>query len=82
MNRTSEDAWISQVVATLRESLSRSDMPILDIEWLILRCEDTLRYTGDLRHASARQLIKDLESFNSRFPGALSQQLLLGPMQS
>jgi hypothetical protein len=43
----------------------------LDLEWLRLRCEDTLSYSGQLRRDSLRQLKKDVASFVEEFPGIL-----------
>ncbi|MCX4247135.1 hypothetical protein [Paraliomyxa miuraensis] len=50
--------------------------PSLDLEWLRLRCEDTLRYADDLQDASVRELKADFAGFDTRFPSLLSQDLL------
>lgn len=83
MSKQEDDAWVLQVIENLQALLSREDAPVEDIDWLLLRCQDTLRYTcdwDDWRRASTRQLIKDLASFEKDFPGLLPQDLLLGPI--
>lgn len=47
-----------------------------DLDWLRLRCEDTLSYHGQLQQASMGQLVKDLAAFNEEFPGVLSPEFL------
>lgn len=50
-----------------------------DLEWLRLRCDDTLGLTGGdeyRQRLSLRQLKKDVASFHSNFPGLLALDLV------
>jgi hypothetical protein len=67
---------IRRLVKHLLDLERRKDAPCLDLEWLRLRCEDTLRYTDDLQDASLRELKADLARFDARFPALLSHDLL------
>jgi hypothetical protein len=49
--------------------------PHLDVEWLRLRCEDTLRFSGQLQLDSLRQLQKDVSQFVEAFPGVIPKGL-------
>lgn len=61
----------------LARATSTPSTPTLDIEWLSLRCDDTLhRYTGGLQEASLRQLSNDVMEFNDRFPGLIHEAIL------
>src|SRR5262245_54781415 len=57
--------------AVLRDALQRPDAPVLDLEWLILRCDDTLGYEGNTMIASLNQLKGDMRHFSDEFPGFL-----------
>ena len=58
-------------------ALSRGESaPLMDIEWLALRCNDTLAYTGGLQRDSIRELKKDAARFVDEWPGLLSPSLL------
>lgn len=46
-----------------------------DIDWLRLRCADTLAYHVDLQLASMKQLLVDLAAFDGEFPGMLPSDL-------
>jgi hypothetical protein len=68
--------WIQRLVNTLRHLRKAPDAPLLDIDWLLLRCEDTLRYEGELQQDSARQLVKDVADFerhSARLPRPATQ---------
>ncbi len=73
--------WIERLLKELRAGLHRPNARYLDIEWLILRCEDTLGYEKGLREASVEQLIFEIERFANESPGFLSGELLQGPRQ-
>ncbi len=60
----------------LRALLESTDAPQVDIEWLQLRCKDTLGFTDEWQQASLRQLQKDVSDFAERFPGLLPSSLL------
>jgi hypothetical protein len=64
-----------EVVDRLRACLARLEQcpgrRRLDLEWLRLRCEDTLSCAGELQRDSLRQLKKDVATFVEEFPGIL-----------
>ena len=68
--RLSEEdgGWIQRVEKQLKNALNRTDAPILDIEWLLLRCADTHKMQGELAAASFQALRADVEQFCERFP--------------
>lgn len=74
-----KDQWVRDLAGVLHGLLKGSDVPAGDIEWLRLRCEDTLAYRGHLRDASVRELVKDVRRFEARSPGLLPRGLLDGP---
>ena len=53
-----------------------ADVPRLDIEWLRLRCDDTLRSNGQLQRDSLRQLQEDVAQFAAEFPDLIPAFLL------
>lgn len=58
-------------------ALERSiDVPRLDVEWLRLRCDDTLRFRGQMQQDSLRQLQKDVAQFVAEFPHLIPVSLL------
>jgi hypothetical protein len=69
-----------EIVQRLREQLgtlvASPDAPRLDVEWLQQRCDDTLRYSGERRAQSFRQLQKDVRDFASEFPDVLPSALV------
>jgi len=62
---------IHKVLDRLRACFARLEQgpegPLLDLKWLRLRCEDTLAYSGQLRHDSLRQLKKEVANFVEEF---------------
>ncbi|WP_437840138.1 hypothetical protein [Sorangium sp. So ce1153] len=52
------------------------DAPRLDVEWLRLRCDDTLRFRGQTQRDSLRQLQKDVAQFVADFPHLIPASLL------
>ena len=46
-------------------------VPRFDIEWLRLRCEDTIRYSGETQRQSLQQLQIDVSQFVNEFPGLI-----------
>ncbi|MGK4001469.1 hypothetical protein WMF31_02510 [Sorangium sp. So ce1036] len=71
---------IVETVERLRDcllALERSvDVPRLDVEWLRLRCDDTLRFHGQLQRDSLRQLQKDVADFVEEFPYLIPASLI------
>lgn len=58
-------------------ALERStDVPRLDIEWLRVRCDDTLCFRGQAQQDSLRQLQKDVAQFVAEFPDLIPAFLL------
>jgi hypothetical protein len=53
-----------------------ADIPRLDIEWLRLRCDDTLRFGGQLQQDSLRQLQGDVAQLAAEFPDLIPASLL------
>ncbi|WP_163998134.1 hypothetical protein [Pyxidicoccus caerfyrddinensis] len=70
MDFTKEEQ-VQRLADALRQLLKAPAAPVLDIQWLRLRCEDTLGFYEDLRRASAVQLHKDVADFEQRFPNLL-----------
>ncbi|WP_147450188.1 hypothetical protein [Corallococcus carmarthensis] len=79
MAGSEKEKWTRDLAGVLHGLLKRPDAPVEDIEWLLLRCEDTLQYQGQLRDASVQQLDKDVRAFEVEFPGWLPRVLLDGP---
>jgi hypothetical protein len=50
--------------------------PRLDIEWLRLRCDDTMRRAGEAQRDSLRQLQKEVSQFVEEFPGVIPAVLV------
>lgn len=71
--------WVDHVRQDLTRLLAVENAPEYDIEWLIHRCNDTFLYPDDVQRASVAQLIKDLASFENKFPGLFAAELLPGP---
>ena len=51
-------------------------VPRLDIEWLRLRCEDTMRYSGEMQYQSLQQLRIDVSQFVKEFPGLIPAEVV------
>ncbi|QSQ23622.1 hypothetical protein JY651_01145 [Pyxidicoccus parkwayensis] len=68
-----KEKHVRRLATALRRLLKQRSVLVLDIEWLLLRCQDTLAYEGNLRQASAEQLGKDVASFEEEFPGLLPE---------
>lgn len=66
-----KEKQVRRLASALRRLRKRPSVPVGDIAWLLLRCEDTLRYEGDLQRASAVQLTRDVADFDENFPGLL-----------
>ncbi len=79
MKDSRDENWVRQMIPVLKSLLDKPNMPILDIEWLLLRCEDTLNYPESLRQDSLIQLRKDFDDFKAEFPEALPQELSGSP---
>ena len=67
----SNDEWLARIRHVLANALTEPGAPVLDIEWLLSRCEDTAKMSGHWRNTSMKQLWKDLHDFNAEFPGVL-----------
>lgn len=70
---------IQTKVERLRDRLlqleQQDGVPLGDIGWLRLRCDDTLGYDADWQEASFRQLRKDVSNFIDEFPGVLAEEI-------
>jgi hypothetical protein len=73
---SNDDEWLALVRHALANALTEPGAPVLDIEWLLGRCEDTAKMSDHWRDASMRQLRKDLHDFNAEFPGILPPHFL------
>ena len=73
---SNDDEWLAQLRQALANALAEAGSPALDIEWLLGRCEDTAKMSGHWRDASMRQLRKDLQDFDTEFPGILPPHFL------
>ncbi len=76
MNNWTAERWVRELGNALTALRHRSDIPAMDIEWLLLRCRDTGVYTGQLLEASVQQLFKDVTDFEREFPGLLPAELV------
>lgn len=52
-------------------------VPRLDIQWLRLRCDDTIGYRGQLQVDSMRQLRAEVADFDAEHPGLLPPALVV-----
>ena len=75
MPDSDSEMWLQRLEEALSGIRDAPDAPTLDVEWLLLRCQDTRRMTGQLRVASTEQLRKDVASFVAQFPGLLPDAL-------
>jgi hypothetical protein len=73
------EPWLTELDLSLRALLRREGVPELDVEWLLVRCDDCRRLSGDMREASLDQLVKDVKGFDTEFAGLLPGELVLGP---
>ncbi len=76
-----EELWTRQLRHHLAEIVEIPDGPHADIKYLIMRCDETLRMTGsdEDRHASVKQLAREIHSFDAEFPELLPPEVLRGP---
>lgn len=70
MNRD-VDNWLRRLIEQLERAMARSNAPLLDLEWLTRRCEDTLQYRGDRKTSSLEQLVEDLGQFVAEYPPSI-----------
>ena len=70
------DIWLRQLLEKLQAALSLPDAPVLDVEWLIGRCKDTLEYHGDVKDSSVEHLVNDLKQLAAEYPGLIPDSLL------
>jgi hypothetical protein len=68
--------WVYEVAAALEARLKIDGTPHADIEWLLLRCRDTLGFAGELQLASTRQLVLDVWAFMREFPDELPRGIV------
>lgn len=66
-----QELWVQSLRQRLVKILDNPSAPVLDVEWLIERCDDTLPLSDHWRQASFAQLLRDVEAFDSEFPGYL-----------
>jgi len=64
--------WTRVIAKELEAAMAQRGAPQLDLEWLLLRCQDTLRGTGRAARVSGLQLLRDVAEFDAEFPGRLS----------
>jgi hypothetical protein len=76
------EEWLIELELALKALLRREGVPELDIQWLLVRCEDSRRFSGEMRHASLDQLVKDVKGFGIEFAGLLPSELVSGPRLS
>ena len=69
------EEWLPLLGTELRDALHRYGSHG-DIEWLLLRVDDTIRYTGRRRYDSGHQLRRDVADFASEHPAELSAELV------
>jgi hypothetical protein len=74
--------WLQNLEIALQDTLRRSDVPTLDIEWLLHRCRDTQTFSGEYHDSSLRQLMKEVAEFSDEFPGLLPAEILICPWPS
>jgi hypothetical protein len=67
--------WAKRLQRALTEA-NIPGAPTLDLEWLLLRCDDTLKYSGADFCESATQLMADAKDFLEEFPGVISGDLV------
>jgi hypothetical protein len=68
--------WLQGLVTALQDALRKTDVPRLDLEWLLARSRDTQGFSGEYRDASFRQLVDDVAQFAEEFPGVLPAILI------
>jgi hypothetical protein len=68
--------WVRLVAAALEARRDVHGSPRGDIEWLLLRCQDTTRYQDELQRDSIRQLEADVSAFAREFPDELPRELV------
>lgn len=76
MGNQALQSWLAELSDALQLAATQSDAPVLDIEWLLLRCRDTSSYSGELQMASVLQLIRELQSFSVEHPNRLAASLV------
>ncbi len=69
-------AAIERLRDRLSELRATEGTPHADLEWLRLRCNDTLEHDGRLFDASLRQLRQDVSAFEAEFPGLLEEGVI------
>lgn len=69
------DRWLREVLARIELALTLPNAPSLDLEWLILRCKDTLEYHGDVKQSSVDHLMSDLRQLAVEHPGLIPESL-------
>ena len=72
------EEWLVDLDLALKTLLRHEGVPVLDIQWLLVRCEDSRRVSGEMREASLDQLVKDVKRFDTEFPGLLPRKLVSG----
>jgi len=73
------DTWLHELIKALEHAALDPAAPSYDIEWLLLRCRDTLGFRDDWRDASVVQLTRSLKEFAEEHPGQVPIDLLTPP---
>jgi hypothetical protein len=66
--------WARMLAGKLKRAKARPGIPVLDLQWLQLRCHDTIRAGRRGCDASAQQLLRDVDEFIEEFPGIIAAQ--------
>lgn len=71
--------WLRKTEQVLRDHLEGAEIesPAGDLEWLILRCQDTLAMGGDHRRGSVVDLTGDIVGLDEEHPGLLPRWVIV-----
>lgn len=73
------EVWLRELEAALVSLIASCGSVEGDLfhsaHWLLLRCRDNYVYTGELREASMRVLVKDVANFVEEYPGVLPETI-------
>jgi len=69
---STQECWCRRLEQELREVRKRPNVPLGDIEWLLLRCADTAQMPDGLREASVVDLKESVREFIEEYPGLVS----------
>jgi hypothetical protein len=72
--------WLRELVHALDRASIGVDAPRFDIDWLLLRCRDTMRMDGELRASSIGALVQSLAEMLRGYPTGVPEPLLHAAM--